>query len=260
MPIIQFSHANGFPAKTYSVLFSHLQEYEISAINVLAEKVKSDSICWLDMVEELLENVSQAREPVVGVGHSLGAILTLLAAAKRPELFKSVILLDPPLFSTYKRLLIGVFRALKLENLISPSGKSAKRRDVFTSKEQALRYFQANRFFVNFHPNSLKDYVENGLITTAKGVELLISKDKEVAIFHKLLLTYPDKIKSVVGTCVYAVNNPIIWNSDLKWINYYIPKMEIIPFPGTHFFPLEYPLASAKLIGRIINALILNTK
>jgi len=37
MSIIQFSHANGFPAKTYSVLFKHLEGHKISAINILAE-------------------------------------------------------------------------------------------------------------------------------------------------------------------------------------------------------------------------------
>ena len=31
MEVIQFSHANGFPAKTYSYMFDQLKEYKISA-------------------------------------------------------------------------------------------------------------------------------------------------------------------------------------------------------------------------------------
>ena len=33
---------------------------------------------------------------IIGIGHSLGGILTFLAAYRRPELFKGIIMLDPP--------------------------------------------------------------------------------------------------------------------------------------------------------------------
>ena len=49
MSIIQFSHANGFPAKTYSVLFKHLEGHKISAINILAENRKPSEINWHDL-------------------------------------------------------------------------------------------------------------------------------------------------------------------------------------------------------------------
>jgi len=83
MSIIQFSHANGFPAKTYSVLFKHLEGHKISAINILAENRKPSEINWHDMTEDILKCAGQFEEPVVGVGHSLGGVLTLMAAAKK---------------------------------------------------------------------------------------------------------------------------------------------------------------------------------
>ena len=71
MSIIQFSHANGFPAKTYSVLFKHLEGHKISAINILAENRKTSEINFHDMTEDILKCAGQFEEPIVGVGHSL---------------------------------------------------------------------------------------------------------------------------------------------------------------------------------------------
>jgi len=56
MSIIQFSHANGFPAKTYTALFDHLKEHKISAINILAENTNPNEINWYDMRDDVLEN------------------------------------------------------------------------------------------------------------------------------------------------------------------------------------------------------------
>ena len=42
-------------------------------------------------------NVAQDG-PLIGIGHSMGAVLTLLAATKYPDLFSEIILLDPVLF------------------------------------------------------------------------------------------------------------------------------------------------------------------
>ena len=252
MSIIQFSHANGFPARTYSVLFEQLKGHRISAINILAENRKAADIKWYDLTEDILESEGQFGEPVVGVGHSIGGVLTLLAAAKKPELFQTVILLDPPLFSSQKRGLISILRALKIEDLVSPSGKSKKRRDHFESKQQAHSFFQANKMFKNLHSQSLLDYVTHGLTSVKNGVQLTISVEKEVAIFRTMLTSYPESVYKVPGKLVYAARNPILWPTDLRWIKRKFPEMQLIPFPGSHLFPLENPESTALLIERCL--------
>ena len=106
--------------------------------------------------------------------------------------------------------------------------------------------------FINFHPPALQDYVEHGLTAVKQGLELKIPVEKEVAIFHNLLLSYPRSINKVRGTLFYAVNNPILGPSDLHWIKRKIPEIQVNPFPGTHFFPLENPESTANLINRCI--------
>ena len=51
MSIIQFSHANGFPAKTYSILFEQLKGHTISAINILGENTNSNEINYHDFTD-----------------------------------------------------------------------------------------------------------------------------------------------------------------------------------------------------------------
>ena len=252
MSIIQFSHANGFPAKTYTKLFDNLNEYKISAINNLGENTNATEIDWYDLTDEILESVVKIGEPVIGLGHSFGGILTLLAAAKKPELFQNIILLDPPLFSSHKRCLISLLRALNIEDLVSPAGKSKYRRDHFDSKSQAKSIFKANKLFKNFHPQVLNDYVTHGLTGGKNDIELTISVEKELAVFNKMLTSFPQDIYKVKCTLVYAAKNPILWNSDLRWISKKFAKVKVIPFPGSHLFPLEYPESTALLIKRFL--------
>ena len=252
MSIIQFSHANGFPSKTYSVLFEQLKEHKISTINILGENTNSAEINWYDMRDEILESAGQHGEAVIGIGHSFGGVLTLLAAAKNPELFHSIILLDPPLFSSQKRAFIRLLRAMNIEDLVSPSGKSKNRRDHFDSKSQAKSFFQANKLFKNFHPQVLNDYVTHGLTDGKNDVELTISVAKELAVFHKMLTSFPQDVYKVKCTLVYAAKNPILWRSDLRWISKKFTKLKVIPFPGSHLFPLENPESTALMIKRCL--------
>ena len=252
MTSIHFSHANGFPARTYSILFEFLKGYNITSIDVLGQGKKPEIIDWINLSEEILDRVKKLKGPVVGVGHSLGGILTLLAAAKKPNIFKSVILLDPPMFSPLKRGIIDVLRLIRIEDMFSPAGKSKKRREKFDSKEQAFQYFKRKNFFKNFHNRALSDYVKYGLVEQGNKVKLEIPVKKEVAIYRKLLTKYPHSVYNVNGVIIYGARYPIYWRSDINWIKKKFTNIEIFPFPGSHFFPLENPESTAILIKRFL--------
>jgi len=252
MPIIQFSHANGFPANSYSVLFNQFKDYKISSINILGENTSVDKIDWFDLSNEVLDSAKTHGEKVIGIGHSFGGILTILAAAKNPSLFQNIILLDPPLFAPLKNKLIKLLRIMKLEDKFLPYGKSKWRRDKFNSKSEALSLFKENMLFKDFHPEVLSDYIKYGLIENELGAELTIPVDKELAIFHNSLTSYPESIYKLSGTMIYAVKKPIVYKSDLRWIKKKLTKFKIIPFPGTHFFPLIHPHSTALMIKRFI--------
>ena len=55
---------------------------------------------WKPFSDDLLRFLAAARQPapVIGVGHSIGAIVTLRAALRDPGKFRALILIDPVLF------------------------------------------------------------------------------------------------------------------------------------------------------------------
>ncbi|WP_143291542.1 alpha/beta fold hydrolase, partial [Burkholderia pseudomallei] len=95
--IIHFSHANGFPASTYRTIFAELaDDYELRFIERIGHDrrfpVTRD---WPHLVEQLLDDIGRAYErPVWLVGHSLGGYLSLMAALKRPQWVRGVVMLD----------------------------------------------------------------------------------------------------------------------------------------------------------------------
>ena len=108
---------------------------------------------------------------------------------------------------------------------------------------------------INFHHQALQDYVKHGLNAVKQGLELKIPVEKEVAIFHKMLTSYPKSIYKVSGTLVYAVKNPVLWASDLRWIKRNFTQLNLIPFPDSHLFPLNYPESTAQIINRCLKFL-----
>jgi pimeloyl-ACP methyl ester carboxylesterase len=102
--LIVFSHANSFPAATYQVLFRHLEArgFQVRAPERLGHSPDypvTDN--WPHLVAELHAFAEQAGveagEPAWLVGHSLGGFLSVMCAARHPEVARGVLLLDSPL-------------------------------------------------------------------------------------------------------------------------------------------------------------------
>ena len=101
---IVFSHANSFPASTYRVLFKSLQTrgFTVKAVEKYGHDPRyAISNNWPNVVPELIDfaqdAVTQTGEPVWLVGHSLGGYLSLMAAIRKPELVRGVVLIDSPI-------------------------------------------------------------------------------------------------------------------------------------------------------------------
>ena len=103
--IIHFSHANGFPASTYRTIFAELaDDYEIRSVERFGHDPRYPvTRDWPHLVDQLLDDIASRRtatrqtQPKVWlVGHSLGGYLSLMAALKRPQWVKGVVMLDSP--------------------------------------------------------------------------------------------------------------------------------------------------------------------
>ena len=132
-PVIAFSHANGFPAGTYR---HHFERWRAAGYRVIAvERYGHDpaypaSSNWPKLRDQLIALVQQEApgQQVHFVGHSLGGFLSLLAAHKRPEIARSVVMLDSPVLSGWKAHSVQVMKVSRLIHRVSPGRVSAKRR------------------------------------------------------------------------------------------------------------------------------------
>ena len=84
-----------------------------------ADRIYNTIESVIDFVDEVIEHASVTQGEGIAIGHSFGATLSLLAEARQPGLFKNIILLDPPLFSRTKMVIISFLRKLGLEYLFS---------------------------------------------------------------------------------------------------------------------------------------------
>jgi len=256
MAIIQFSHANGFPAKTYLSFFKHFPEHDFQYVNAFGigdYRIRSN---WYPLIDELIASVeAHGHKPVIGMGHSLGSVLTYWAAKRRPDLFSQVIMMDPPYLPAYVRFLLATLGPIGLmKHLLPISKKASKRKDHFQSREEAFDYWRPKKLFDNFSPESFQDYVDHTLVSDPKGgLRLLIPKDLEAKIFSltawKMGQPHPH-----VPVYWLVPEQGVVPPETIEKHKENFPDITFISVKGSHMFPLEYPRETAELVKGIFLA------
>lgn len=262
-PIIHFAHANGVPSKVYQKLFDALKDdYDIIYVPLIGpDKRYPITNHWPHLVEQIVDSIVQQAQgrKVIGLGHSLGSVLTLMACYQRPELFSQVIMLDPPLilgkysFAFHMAKLISPKQVDKM----TPAGLSSRRRDHWASKEQAAELLRPKGFYQHFDPECFEAYIQYGLSPDPArgGVTLTIPKADEVEIFRQNPSWWWLTPRHSPHVPVHLV---IGERSDFlkRGFPQKAKKTLSIPYTvvkGGHMFPLEYPLATSDQIRQLIN-------
>ena len=260
-PLIHFAHANGVPSKVYTKLFDLLKDqYDVVYVPLLGpdRRYPIDN-GWESLTDQVIDSIVQQAEgrKVIGLGHSLGSVLTFQAAFKRPELFEQVIMLDPPLIvgnASFAMFLTKLFNPKMLDS-ITPAGLSIKRRDHWDSREQAAELLQPKGFYKKFDVDCFNAYIQYALTDdpVRGGVSLTISKYDEVDIFrtNSDLYWLPMAKPSVKTQLVVGGDSPFF----KRKLPQGIKKKFGIPFTvtsGGHMFPLEHPIEVVELIKQLI--------
>jgi pimeloyl-ACP methyl ester carboxylesterase len=262
---IVFSHANGFPAGTYRVLF---EAWRAAGWQVLAvEKLGHDprypvTSNWPRLRDQLLDFVhaqSPAR-PLHLVGHSLGGYLSLIAACRAPALAASVVLLDSPLLGGWRAHSVHMAKLTGLMQRISPSRVSRTRRWQWPSAADALRHYAAKHVFARWDERVLRDYIASGTeadpdSATPGAVRLAFRREVETRLYDtlphhldRLLRRHPPRcpVAFIGGTQSAEVRQAgleatkRVTHGRLQWIE------------GSHLYPMERPdETAAAVLGQI---------
>ncbi len=253
---VHFSHANGFPAKTYSYLFENLDSNNIHHIDLIGHGDFPLNGDLNNYAQELIHAIQKDYSgPVVGIGHSLGGAVTFLAAAIRPDLFKHLILLDPVIFSTEKRLFIWLAKKLGLWQRYGLVKRALRRRCQFSGTEEVSRSLSHKSLFKNFEKRCFQDYVDHGFIPSETGVELAFNQNIEADIINHIVLRIPKLCPSVPGTVIYGSKSDTFHSGDLRWWNKKIPHFDTVSVDAGHLFPLEFPELTAKTINDVMKSI-----
>jgi pimeloyl-ACP methyl ester carboxylesterase len=173
MPLIVFSHANSFPASTYGVLFRSLRARgcTVKALEAFGHDPRYPVTSnWRHLVQQLADfaapHASAHPGPVVLAGHSMGGFLSVMCAARHPELggrpVAGVLLLDSPLLGGWRARTLEVVKLTQLVGSVSPGRISRKRRHQWPDLDAVREHFRHKRAFARWHPAVLEDYVQHG--------------------------------------------------------------------------------------------------
>jgi pimeloyl-ACP methyl ester carboxylesterase len=187
---LHFLHANGYPPDCYKPLFEILKaQYHVFGmlLRPLWPEASMDEIKdWHPFSDDLLHFLSAASTaPVIGVGHSIGGIVTLRAALRDPGKFRALVLLDPVLFAPSRIIVWNIARSLGLGRRFHPLITSAmKRRRTFDDLDMVFRGYRSREVFQYMSDKSLRAYITGIAKPKAGGgFELAYSPEWESHIY-----------------------------------------------------------------------------
>jgi pimeloyl-ACP methyl ester carboxylesterase len=278
MSLIVFSHANSFPAAVYAVLFKSLRArgHTVRA----PEKFGHDprypvTSNWPHLVQQLADfaapEIEKHGAPAWLVGHSLGGFLSLMCAARHPDLgghgVRGVVLIDSPVLGGWRARTVELAKRTQLVGAISPGKISRRRRNTWPDQQVAHDHFAHKKAFARWDPAVLRDYIEHGTHdqTLPNGQTqrvLSFDRDIETAIYNtlphnldRLLRRHPLRCPvGFIGGTQSQEMKQVGMTMTHKLVGRDHPE-RLIMLEGSHLFPMERPQETAAAIDRLLASL-----
>ena len=209
---------------------------------------------WPHLVDQLISNLESMSEPVYGVGHSLGGYLNYLAAVRRPELFRAIVLLDAPIIGPLRGSMLGATKRLGIVDRVTPAGATRDRRSTWHTREEARAHFRTRPLFRNFTDEALDDYVQHGLIERNGSLRLKIDPLIEYQIYRTIphdMMRHLRELR-VPAAFIGGADSDVVRRVRLAGMR---PKFRLRKVPGGHLFPFEHPGEAARSIAEVLAAL-----
>ncbi len=247
---LHFAHANAYPPGSYQQLIKPLtKKYRVIGIEQRPLWPKANPqylTSWEQLADDLILFFDQQKlTQIVGVGHSLGAVVSVIAAKKRPDLFRRLILLEPVLFPQYFQWIFAVVPIWLRQRIIPVSRIANNRKYQWPDRETLFNSYRKKRIFRKLSDGILNDWIDYGTHKNAEGqLQLTFPKSWESRVYA----TVPYVIKDILNLSVPVhilrgektdVISPAIWQR----IQQHLPKDHLWELENsTHLVPLEFPV------------------
>ena len=210
---------------------------------------------WPQLVQQLHDfarkEVDKAGEPAWLVGHSLGGFLSLMCAARHPQLARGVLLIDSPVLGGWRAKTLGVIKRTQLVGSVSPGAVSRKRKNTWPDENAVLEHFRHKKAFAKWDEQVLADYAAHGTRDVDGQRMLAFDRDVETAIYN----TLPDNLDRLLKR--HPLKCPVAFiggtrSAEMKQVGMTMTEQVVhgrmMMLDGSHLFPMEKPLATAAAI------------
>jgi len=253
-PVIHLAGANGFPPETYRPLLDPLTaQYRVLSLlprPLWPAPPPPDALGgWHDLAADLLAGLRERQlNGVIGVGHSMGGVFSMLAALAEPDRFRALILLDPTILPPAASLGIRTMRGLGLEENLPLVKGARKRRSMFASTQAAYRYWREKPLFDGWPDETVRLYAEsmtrpdplNG------GVRLAWPREWEARVYETVPGDLWREVPKLAGLLpvlvVRGAETDTFTGASARRFARLVPQAEMVTVEGHgHLFPHSAP-------------------
>jgi pimeloyl-ACP methyl ester carboxylesterase len=247
------------------VLFKHLRSrgFAVKAVDQFGhDPAYPATNNWPHLVQQLHDfaarEVEKAGEPVFLAGHSLGGFLSVMCAARHPQLARGVLLLDSPIIGGWKSHAVRAAKHTQLVGSISPGAVSRKRKNRWASRAEALEHFRHKKAFAHWEPQVLADYIAHGTREEDGHCVLSFDRDIETTIYN----TLPDNLQRLLQR--HPLRCPVAFigglqSQEIRQVGMAattrLTEGRVMMLDGSHLFPMEKPLATAAAMEAALRSL-----
>lgn len=243
-PGLHFAHANGFNAQTYTNLLGPLAD----RFSIVASDLRGHGHTqlptppgfaqgWRIFADDLIGTLQQVYTgPVLLAGHSMGAIASLMVAARRPELVRGLVLIEP----------VFVPPVSGVRPVPDIAERAAKRRAVFPSLAAMQDAYTGRGAFKGWPEAVLRDYIRGGTRPTEDGQVVLSCEPRVEAedFCSSPVAAYElaDHIRCPVTLIRGDGLGSTCGAEEAAAFVALKPNTHLVTVPGaSHFLPMEFP-------------------
>jgi len=255
--VLHLAHANGLPPESYRPVLGPLTE-RFRVVTSEARPLWSGADpsrlgSWAPLVDDLRHALDEHRvSGAVGVGHSLGGALSILAQAEDATLFRRLILVDPVIFAGLRAVLWGAARRLGLGGRLPLVRTARRRRERWPGRGAVRRAWREKEVFRSWGDESFDAYVEAAFEDEPEGgVVLRYPRAWEARIFEVTPHDLWRRLRrvEVPVLAIRGARSDTFLAGAARRLVRELPRAELVELDGVgHFVPQERPDELVRLI------------